>query len=105
MDKIQLGLSAMGLSKLKDLGAQSSAEDQKWRNFNYPPKFELIHYSLTGYTAEVRRTVQGLNLNMWLMLIVQLINLVNNFGQATATECKGTHALSILYSLLSKFSL
>lgn len=47
MDKLKLAMQAIGVGKLQNIGAQSE-EDQKWYNYNYPPRLNLIHYSLSG---------------------------------------------------------
>ena len=47
MDKLNLAMSAIGVGKLQNIGSQPE-QDQKWYNYNYPPKLNMIHYSLDG---------------------------------------------------------
>jgi len=58
-----------------------SEEDQKWLNYNYPPCLNLVYYSCEGLKPRFLRIVKPLNYNVWLVLGIQLINVVNCISQ------------------------
>lgn len=74
MDKLKLVAGAAGLGALAGGAPQ---EDKKWQNYNYPPLLRLVHYSLDGMLPQWKRIARGLNLTVWLVLAIQIVNFVN----------------------------
>lgn len=102
MDKLKMGISALGLGKLTNIASQSE-EDKRWLNYNYPPKLNLIHYSLAGVQQPFKRICQVLNANVFVVILIQLISLINCFSQiANAGTCEKIKVVFLLYALLSK---
>ena len=87
-------------SAITDIALQSE-EDKRWSNFNYPPIIKLIHYSTQGLQQPYLTIVRVLNANVYLVVGIQLISLINCFAQV-ASDCDKIHGISVLYAFLSK---
>ena len=90
-------------SAITDIALQSE-EDKRWSNFNYPPIIKLIHYSTQGLQQPYLTIVRVLHANVYLVIGIELISLINCFAQV-ASDCDKIHGISVLYAFLSKLFL
>jgi len=52
----------------------------RWEDFNYPPKFHLIHFDINEMPFRLRKTVRMFNMSFLLTCTACLVNILDNFA-------------------------
>ena len=87
------------VSKVTGGSGPSTGLKIEWEDFNFPPLFRLVHFSLAELPPDYKRVVRMIFLSFVFLIANQTLNLINQIAQVV----EGEEGIRIFYAFLNIF--
>lgn len=84
------------------MAGESTENDPRWSEYNYPPLLKLFHYSISDLRDPMKSIARKLNAGAIVVLIIQPLQLLSTCLQLAA-KCEVVRKRNLIYSILNCF--